>query len=587
VDARTHIITTIAGNGTSGWGGDGGPATAAELSGPNGVAEFNGQVFIADLGNCAIREVAVTGRITTVAGSGTHCGFGGDGGPAANAQLNLPEGVTADASGNLFIADYFNQRVRRVDHATAIISTVAGNGTAGFSGDGGPATGAEINGPVAAAMDSFGNLYVADNGNQRVRRVDHATATISTVAGNGTAGFSGDGGPAVRAEIAVPSSVAVDRTGDVLVADIGNGRIRRVDATTHTIGTVAGGGNGGDGGPAVEAEVGLSAAFVNGLALDPFGNVLVTDNDNNRIRRINVWTGTITDVAGSPIGALGFSGDGGPATRATMGFSGGVAADARGDIFIEDFQNARIRRVDAFNGIIMTVAGNGSFGFSGDGGPATSAALNGPEGVGVDPAGNVFIPDSGNSRIRRVDARTGIIATVAGNGNFGFSGDGGPATSASLNFPLGATADGAGNIYIADIGNNRVREVFSATGTIETVAGSGDPSVCGFSGDGGPATSAQLCGPGSVFVDRLGNIYITDGGNSRIRRVDHVTRKISTVAGNGTRGFTGDGGLATAAQLDSPGGIAVNRCGDLFIVDSGSGRVRKVESGEGLCGSGK
>jgi sugar lactone lactonase YvrE len=285
VDARTHIITTIAGNGTSGWGGDGGPATAAELSGPNGVAEFNGQVFIADSGNCAIREVAVTGRISTVAGSGTHCGFGGDGGPAANAQLNLPEGVTADASGNLFIADYFNQRVRRVDHATAIISTVAGNGTAGFSGDGGPATGAEINGPVAAAIDSFGNLYVADNGNQRVRRVDHATAIISTVAGNGTAGFSGDGGPAVKAEIAVPSSVAVDRAGDVLVADIGNGRIRRVDAATHAIGTVAGGGNGGDGGPAMEAEVGVSAAFVNGLALDPFGDVLVTDNDNNRIER--------------------------------------------------------------------------------------------------------------------------------------------------------------------------------------------------------------------------------------------------------------------------------------------------------------
>ena len=217
-----------------------------------------------------------------------------------------------------------------------------------------------------------------------------------------------------------------------------------------------------------------------------------------------------------------------------------MAVDASGNLYIADTGNNRIRKVSA-TGIITTVAGNGSAGYSGDGGPATSAQLDGPEGVAVDGSGNLYIADTCNNRIRKVSA-TGIITTVAGNGSAGYSGDGGPATSAQLSLPAGVAVDGSGNLYIADSGNNRIRKV-SATGIITTVAGNGSP---GYSGDGGPATSAQLNQPAGVAVDASGNLYIADSSNNRIRKVS-ATGIITTVAGNGFDGYSGDGGPATSA----------------------------------------
>jgi sugar lactone lactonase YvrE len=489
------------------------------LSGASGLkVDRSGRLFISDSGNCALRLVDTAGMITTVAGIGSNCGFGGDRGPATKAELNFPTGVAVDRKGNLLIADAHNERIRLVAQSTGIISTIAGNGKDGFGGD--------------------------DD-------------------------------EAEEATLSFPSDVTLDRDGGVFIADLGNGRIRRIDSHTSDITTIAGGGRGGDGGPAQDAEIGFSQSFVNGLAVDSFGDVFIGDNNNNRIRRVDAATGTIISVAGSPTGALGFTGDGGPATRARMGFPGDVAADAAGNLFIEDFESARIRRVDAATGFITSVAGNGTSGFSGDGGPATLAQLNSPEGVGVDPGGNIFIPDSGNQRVRRVDAAKGIINTVAGNGTSGFMGDGGPATSAELSIPFGATADRDGNLFIVDSGNNRVREVFAATGIIQTVAGSDNPN-CAFGGDGGPATMALLCFPERVAVDQQGNIFITDTFNQRIRRVDHLTGIIATVAGNGATGFSGDGGSATDAELNVPVGIAVDASGNLFIADSGNARVRKV-----------
>lgn len=337
-----------------------------------------------------------------------------------------------------------------------IIATVAGTGAAGFAGDGGPATAAQLQDPVGVAVDQAGNFLIVDENNQRIRRVDAATGIMTTVAGNGMAAFSGDGGPATSASLSFPFGVAFD---------------------------------------------GARNFFINDLA-------------NNRVRRVDAAMGIITTVAGTSV--RGFEGDGGAATAASLNGPAGLAVDAAGNLFIADILNERVRRVDATTGIITTVAGMGVAGFAGDGGQATAARLNGPVGLAVDGAGNLFIADQRNQRIRRVDAATGIITTVVGTGVGGFAGDGGPATSAQLNLPRDVEVDSGGNLFVVDIFNQRIRRVDAVTGIIATVAGTG---VAGFSGDGGPPTAAQLNQPFSVAVDRAGNILIADQLNHRVRRV--------------------------------------------------------------------
>jgi trimeric autotransporter adhesin len=350
----------------------------------------------------------------------------------------------------------------QVSGQSGIITTVAGNGTPGFSGDGGPAASASLNltslgavDIVDVVVDASGNLFIADSGNNRIRKVS-ASGIITTLAGNGTCCVSGDGGPATSASLNYPSGVAMDASGDLFIADSNNSVIRKVSAS-----------------------------------------------------------GIITTVADN--GINGLSGDGGPATSASLWGPHGVVLDAFGNLFVADALNNRIREVSA-SGIITTVAGSGAVGvlngnFSGESGPATSALLSGPEGVAVDTFGNLFIADSGNQRIRKVSA-SGIITTIAGDGNCCFSGDGGPATSTSLWEPSGVAVDASGNIFIADFGNNRVRKV-SADGVITTVAGGGTGAL----GDGGPATSASLFAPTGVAVDAFGNLFIADSGNNRVRCV--------------------------------------------------------------------
>ena len=278
----------------------------------------------------------------------------------------------------------------------------------------------------------------------------------------------------------------------------------------------------------------------------------------------------INTVAGN--GTAGFSGDGGPATSASLNNPLEVAVDAAGNLYIADRANNRIRKVDT-SGTITTVAGTGTAGFSGDGGPAISASLNRPFGMAVDSAGNLFIADTSNQRVRKVDT-TGTITTVAGNGTAAFSGDSGPATSASLNSPAGVAVDSAGNLFIVDTLNQRVRKV-NTSGTITTVAGNG---TGGFSGDGGPATSASLNSPNDVAVDSAGNLFIADISNHRVRKVD-TTGTITTVAGNGTGGFSGDGGPAASASLFGPNDVAVDSAGNLFIAEQINHRIRKVTGG--------
>ena len=338
---------------------------------------------------------------------------------------------------------------------------------------------------------------------------------IITFAGTGYVGYSGDGGAATIAHLNTPSGVAVDRT----------------------------------------------------------GNVYITDQNGSCVRRVDT-TGTITSVAGNS-GVSGYSGDGGPATAAKLNWPEGLAVDAAGNIFIADQFNNVIRKVGAATGTITTIAGNNTLiGYSGNGGPATNAALWHPADVGVDRSGNVYFVDQDNSIMRKVDVATGIINTMAGiPDSAGFSGDGGPATSAKLNFPQGISVDSIGNVYIADFYNSRIRKVNAATGIITTVAGNG---TGGYSGDGGPATNAELYDASAVAVDDTGNIYISDYYNSIIRKVSGATGIITTIAGNRTAAYCCDCRIATAAEIYYPEGVAVDRKGNVYIADFGNARVRKV-----------
>ena len=560
----TGTITTIAGTGELGFSGDGGPAVEAELYNPRGVAvDGAGNLYIAESGNERIRKVDSTGTITTIAGTGER-GFSGDGGPAVEAELYNPYGVAVDGAGNLYIADYSNHRIRKVD-STGTITTVAGTGQYGFSEDGVPATAVRLAFPRGVAVDGAGNLYIADTSNDRIRKVD-STGTITTIAGTGRFGFSGDGGLAVGAELYNPAGVAVDGAGNLYIADTFNHRIRKVDST-GTITTIAGTwerGFSGDGGPATAARL----AFPRGVAVDGAGNVYIAAYGNKRIRKLDS-TGTITTIAGT--GGRGFSGDGGPAVEAELRNPSGVAVDGAGNLYIADTFNHRIRKVDS-TGTITTVAGTGQYGFGGDGGPATAVRLAYPDDVAVDGAGNLYIAESSDDRVRKVDS-TGTITTIAGTGRFGFRGDGGPAVKADLFNPSGVAVDGAGNLYIADVSNHRIRKVDS-TGTITTIAGTGGS---GFSGDGGPAVEAKLYNPRGVAVDGAGNLYIAESGNERIRKVDS-TGTITTIAGTGERGFSGDGGPAVEAKLYNPRGVAVDGAGNLYISDATNSRIRKVDS---------
>ncbi len=631
---QQYTIRSVAGSDVV---GDQGPATLAQLAGAEGVAvDAVGNVYISDNIDHRVRKVSPAGVITTVAGNG-HAGFKGDGGPAAEALLRNPYGLAVDAAGSLYIADLGNGRVRRItpdgkirtifgdppavkieprnialdregaiyisdfgDHrvyrvtADGRVSLVTGTGMAGAEESGGLAWGAQVNAPAGLVVDAAGALYIADSANNRVRKVEGGRA-ITLMAG-----------------LAGPTGVAVDRAGNLYVADSGNRRVQKrtpggVVSTLAAAGDLrapwaAGLENARD--VAVDAAGnvyvagyrrvqrvsanGVVAAFAGtgafgflgdggpaleahlffpaGLALDGAGNLYIADRDNQRVRKVTP-AGGITTVAGS--GILGALGDNGPAMLAQLNNPAGVAVDSSGEPWIVELHGARVRKVRR-DGVIVTVAGTGQKGFLGDGGPAVAAQFLQPSAIAMDGAGTVWIADSLNHRLRKITP-DGLIRTAAGNGVRGYGGDGGPAGEAQLDTPVAVAADRAGNVYIADYGNHAVRRL-SPAGTIATIAGTGLPA---FGGDDGPAAAAGLNHPAGVAVDGAGSVFISDSGNHRMRLVtpDGVIR---TVAGDGTPGFAGDGGPALAAQLNNPAGLAADPEGNVYVADFWNHRVRKL-----------
>lgn len=551
------VITTIAGNGAYGFSGDGGPASAAVLAGPRGVVvDAAGNVYFSDALNNRVRKIDINGIITTVAGNG-HANSAGDGGPASGAGIRQPYGLAFDVSGNLYISEFAGHRIRKVT-PSGIILTLTGTGVASFTGDGGPAIAAGVNSPTSVAVDSLGNVYFSDTYNDRIRRVT-PSGTIDTVVGNGGRFPTPEGVPAAESRILLPYGIAVDAHDNIYIAD----NTCYIDKLTPTgvLYKIAGGEgwciDDGDGGPAVDANI----FGPESVAVDAAGDVYFTDYGSFTVRKIS---GGIIDTV---FGVGSFYGDGGPATGAVISLTRGLTIGNGGEIYIADGNvNARVRKVGT-NGTIETVAGDGLLGWSGDGGPATEASMYFPWDVKQDAAGNLYIVDTIMNVVRKV-APNGIISTVAGSGQMGFSGDGGLATDARMRRPRRVALDAAGNLYIADYGNNRIRKV-GTDGIITTIAGTGVP---GFGGDGGPATDAAIRSPTALAFDAAGNLYVADFGNNRIRKIG-TDGVISTVAGNGLYGPAGDGGPATQAALTGPNGIAFDSQGAMYVVGS---TLRKV-----------
>jgi len=536
------IITTYAGNGICGYNGDNLVSTQAMICLPSGLTrDSGGNLIVADQFNGRIRKISTAGKISTIAGNGLY-GFSGDGGKAINASI-APFSPAYDSAGNLYFSNTTNCVVRKVD-TSGTITTIAGTSTCGYNGDGIAATAAQLNGPRGVTFDPAGNLYIADSLNHRIRVVNSA-GTIHTFAGTGKGGFSGDGGLATSAQIGSPRSVTVNN-GVLYISRGGGQRFRQVNLSTKIINTYAGGPAGYDG----DGHALLSTLF-NGtfnVLFDSAGNPIFDDANNGRVRKAT--SGIVSTIAG------GFIGDGGAATAGALVLPEAVAIDKFGNIYIADYAGNRVRKVSA--GKISTIAGTSISGYSGDGGPGTSAMLNAPQGVAVDSAGNVFIADTFNAVIRKVTA--GTISKFAAGANF----------SDLLQMAI----DSANNLYVADDGACVVWKITPAA-VVSIVAGV--LNTCGYNGDGIAATTAQLNGPSSMAVDATGNVLLVDYNNNRVREVN-TAGIISTIAGNGTCNYTGDGGPATTAEL-CPWGIAVDKSGTIYVSDLIFDRIRKIKGG--------
>jgi sugar lactone lactonase YvrE len=577
LQARAQSIVTIAGGGPL---GDGFAATKAVLNNPSGLGlDKAGNLFIADETNDRVRRVdASSAVISTVAGGGSSTAM--DGIPATQGQLMTPRDVAIDPAGNLYIGAFdFDLKtfvVRRVDAKSGIMTRIAGGGV--DYGDGGPATAAKLSNVTSIVFDPAGDLVVCDRFSA-VRKISLATGIITTLAGGPDRGFSGDGGPATQAKLNSPSCALYDRAGNLLISDAGNNRIRRVSATSGIISTIAGTGAYGN-----CTDSGVPASLWKGsplsLAIDGSGNTYV--GCSYAVAKIDATTGFVSHVAG--IGGPGPElGDGGPALQASLRYVYDLALDASGNLLVTDYGHNRVRRVSPA-GLISTAAGGGS---NGDGGPATAANLLTPGMPAHDAASSIVVPETNMYRIRMVTLTDGRISTIAGNGEPTNDGDGGPATLASFQNPVATAFDAQGNIYISSGGV--IRRIDRKSGIIRTFAGRTDGDRVTL-GDGGPASNAFFAAPQGLAFDKTGNLYIADRCNARIRRISGFTGTVITIAGStptpvtncGASDFSGDGGPATLARLAGPVAVAVDDDANVFVADSLNRRIRRIDGATGV-----
>ncbi len=561
-------LTTLAGNGMTGYvDGTGGINGTAEFNNPQGglAVDGSGNVYVADSFNNVIRKIDPQGNVTTFAGNGTAGFVDGTGGLSGTAEFNGPIGMALDAQGNLIVADLGNNSIRKVD-PQGNVTTLAGNGATGYvDGTGGMTGTAEFNFPLDVRVDSQGMIWVADETNSVIRLID-AQGNVTTAAGNGVSGWvDGTGGHTGTAEFNGPSGLAIDAQGNVIVADANNNRIRSIDAN-HNVTTFAGNGSGGfllgDARPDGTAQ--LWSPF--GVVVDAAGNLFVADSANNRIRKVST-DGTVSTVAGN--GTPGFVD--GAAGNAEFNFPAGIAIDAQGNLFVADSRNNRIRKIDT-GGNVSTIAGNGNTGFvDGPGGPLGIAEFSRPFTLVVDASGNIFVADYGNNSIREIDSG-GIVSTFAGNGHQGSTdGTGGRLGTAEFAGPSGLVLDGQGNIFVADTYSFRVRKIDSS-GNVTTFTGNGTFGyVDGTGGRSGTAEFSEMVG---IVMDAQGNLYVADGNNNnRIREID-PSGNVTTIAGNGNSSFRNDFG--TASSFNLPEGMAIDAQGNLYVADSHNNCIRKL-----------
>ena len=557
IPARAQTISTVAGGGSS----TNVQAVNFGFSYPIFAVQYapTGDIYVNLNGEGAIWKISSSGVVTLVAG-GNGTGEIPDGPVTGTGIFPNLTGLVVDASGNLYITEFSSCKVRKIS-TSGTISTIAGTGTPGFSGDGGAATAAKLNFPFGLAIDATGNIYVADMFNNRVRKISTG-GIITTVAGSATSGSGGDGGAATSAQLNQPEGLAFDGSGNLYIADVNNNKIRKVAG--GNISTYAGTGiygSTGDGGPATSATLSSPAT----VSFDGSGNLYIMDG-NSKVRKVTPG-GTISTVAGN--GTQGFSGDNGPATSAELQGAFGTLVDASGNLLICDESNQRIRKVTP-GGTITTFAGNGG-NYIGNNGPATSAVLTLPDAVYTDHAGNMYFPDK--NTVLRVDAVTGTITTFAGTGGTYSATDGYPAISQPVWSPFGVWGDQAGNIYIGCSGDYTVRKV-APSGIMTKFAGIAGTN--GYTGDGGPAVNAAIGHPQGITGDPAGNIYVTDFDHAVVRKITPAG-VISTFAGTGVAGFSGYNIPATSAQLGAPNSICSDAAGNIYFGDDYVNSVRKVD----------
>ena len=550
-------ITTIAGNGIAGFSGDGVPALGSSLNFPAGLVFDKGNLYVADRNNHRIRKIDLEGIISTVAGTGIPecCN---DNGLAVEAHLHFPSDIDVDTEGNLYISDRSNNRIRKVN-PDGIITTIAGLGKPGYGGDFGPADKALLKYPFGISHDNKGNFYIADRGNNRVRKIDQR-GIITTIAGDGTHSFGGDYGPANQSSLAFPTDVIVDSLGTVYIADRNNNRVRKIDrlgVITTLMGLSQTEFNGDN---EIAAETSLHLPFA--LALNGEDRLLVVDRNHFRVREVRLQSNQVETIAGN--GTFLFRGDGGPGGGATLDAPSGIALDSKGNVLFADRLHQRIRRVGS-NGIIETVIGNGKQGNEGNGRPGIEATLHLPEVLVNDHEDNIYLTQrSGNAWIIRKFSAEGIITHFAGNGRQGNTGDAGPATEASFHTISDIAADGSGNIFIADSINRNIRKI-DKQGIISTIA----------------EASLEALGtevhPNGIVFDKVGSIFFSDSGSSKVYKID-TSGAITLIAGTGDFGDHGDEGPALEAGLRSPGGLAIGPDGSLYIAEQTTHRIRKIDS---------